>query len=1434
MKQPPQLIILAWAVAQAAAWSFSPCHAQYAVSAGSSADLDQHRAAYPYSAPPGKSPGQIVGMGIAGSNDYVYAWFADGTVSAGSSGDLDLYRAPYRYELPPNKAPEDIVGMGIAGSNDWVYAWYRDGTVSSGSSRDLDQHRAPSAYTLPPGRSPDDISGIGITGSNDRVYAWYRDGTVSIGTSRDLDRYSAPYAYAMAPGYAPTDILGMGIAGTNDRVYVWKQFLNVTIDDVGPGPGSTAAPGSSLSGMILSVTASGQQGAVGPATSWLSNNGGVVVEHLAAADPEGRLILFYAYPEAEWKAVDITEKTGKRIAIVRPESWLFPFADQRHERLAAPSPQGDLLVFSWHSSHDWEAENVSASTGKRIQGAVASWVTPKGDDHIEYLTARGTDDHLLVFYRPTNGRWGVVDLSAQTGQPVGGAAHAWTGGAGVGRRENVAVPSPRGDLLLFSRTPLTSWVATNITNATRQRIDSRPVGWIEPMLESNRIAARSPSGDLLVFWENPIENRWAVTNVSGITGRRVAGGSTSWLTEVGGGWVEHLAAPGPNDELLSFYKVTGDSWKAVDVTALTGKQVTHPPTSWVTGEGAKAVEHLAAPAPDRHMTEFAWHTKTNWETRDVSRIASGRVLYGGTTRAGLWRSRDYGRFWEQPVRPQPAVGADPAGTLDVPTVLDVAVSPADPDVVIAGTGRDHRTSSRTGIYRSTDGGDSWSLVHQFDTCGTPEQVTQVVFAPDDPSLAYAAGGCGIAVSSDGGKGWNEYFPQGTSGASRVWHLAVGADAPAGRRVVAAGPGRIWYSADGGKNWLPDQGVSGGVPAAFGGASSKGAGTGARVLAFEPGTDDRVYLAGGNVAANMPPCYFYDTRPDGTPCNAGLGVLWYGDLSAFDPRTDSTLSGTWTRIPGPPIYNGAGASGVHYVYTHAAADGYLLFFSNQSTVNVSVGRPTGASSWHRLDGWNGSESKRNNAKNKSFVHVDPHGLAVSPDFDLTLKAVTDLSAPYNQNAELDECLGGRLWLANDGGVYRSEDCGQTWAPAEAGLNNQHAINIAGVARVTEDNVGANPPPALYFGTTHNDDFYSMDGGRTWTSPASRNCGDCDAWYADVAQPSPVLRLAPRNGEFLAYKDANRPPDAGGSAQFIVDFPEGAWDGRMTRPYVVSWRTIEGYRPLIQTLATELPPENGDVILLRRRQAVDASGSPRVDARNNPVFEAPELLRARDSFNTVGNDPWAVEAQSLPASVQWVQAAGGHGNPTYYVGDGRNLWISRRDARGNVDRWDQIVPGGDATANERASVAVRFFVNPYDAGEVYIVDADFIRHSTDGGRSWPVDAALDDALSGGNVFRRDCRACVTISNYDVDEFILNDMIFDRAAPDTRFALGLAGVFYSGDGSKWFRLLDTRALPSIPRAAWFDRITDPRDRSLYVAFHGRGILRIHPIPAAPPTLP
>ena len=87
-------------------------------------------------------------------------------------------------------------------------------------------------------------------------------------------------------------------------------------------------------------------------------------------------------------------------------------------------------------------------------------------------------------------------------------------------------------------------------------------------------------------------------------------------------------------------------------------------------------------------------TPGNFAQADPRRSGSGRIvaiaaasdnqrLYLGSN-AGVWRSDDGGRNFRQMGRPQPGTyDADVSGALYAPHILDIAVSPTDPNLVLA-------------------------------------------------------------------------------------------------------------------------------------------------------------------------------------------------------------------------------------------------------------------------------------------------------------------------------------------------------------------------------------------------------------------------------------------------------------------------------------------------------------------------------------------------------------------------------------------------------------------------------------------------------------------------------------------------------------------------------------------------------------------------------
>lgn len=858
------------------------------------------------------------------------------------------------------------------------------------------------------------------------------------------------------------------------------------------------------------------------------------------------------------------------------------------------------------------------------------------------------------------------------------------------------------------------------------------------------------------------------------------------------------------------------------------------------------------------IQEFGPTFSTFNVTTDPQHSTSGRILsltlaadhnriYAGSV-AGVWRSDDAGHTFRQMLGPlTDSAGQGIFGGIYAPHIFDLAASPTDPDLVLAAARDGQFVTSRDGIYRSADGAQSWELVLQVPNPGDNTGVSQIVFAPDDPNLAYAAMGIdGIAFSIDAGKTWT-LKPIGIP----IWHLAVAPqEAPGVRRIYAAGidfsnVSRLFYSENGGTTFSFDpgsniinasraalatfqSGCGGNGVGSYGGRSTTNSGSAPNILAVEPGNPAKVYLATQGGA--LGPGYYNPGNPpapDGTQVNtvcnrlADEGSIWYGDYSQFTANGQAF----WLDMPGPPLYGGGGdtPSGCMYVFTKATSTGFLLFLSDTSHVHVSQGTPSTFNSWHRLGGKDASTARRDGTnRNGLTVHADPHAMIFTPDFEITLKPSTEAS-PYNQNSELDQHISGTIWMANDGGVCRSDDGGETWPRAD-GLQTLDPINIAGL-------FGIGNVPALYLGCGDNDDFFTRNGGALWQDPLS-SCGDCDAWFADEAQPSRVLQFEPRH--FIAgvkvsgvnvifSDDSSQYPDAtdGSHTRFIIAPRRPKPPNGQAPAYPVSDVELRGYRPLIRTLATETPLDDGDYVFVH-----SSDGVSRQVLRTTAISSITQLSDWDDPSKAppIG-PPIPVTTQDLEP---FVQVSGGHFNPVFFVGeiedlarrqslpnDG-NVW--RLDKAANV--WKPIVPGGPP--GRQAFKALSFFVDPYRPEIIYLVDISGIKVSLDGGDSWLPELALTQAVTAGGKIMSPTAT------------VMSDMLFCRGESSTRFAFGDAGVFCTINGFEWFTLLDAIAIPGRPESGFFDPLSDPSDRALYVELEGRSILRLGGIPGPPPFQP
>jgi photosystem II stability/assembly factor-like uncharacterized protein len=160
-------------------------------------------------------------------------------------------------------------------------------------------------------------------------------------------------------------------------------------------------------------------------------------------------------------------------------------------------------------------------------------------------------------------------------------------------------------------------------------------------------------------------------------------------------------------------------------------------------------------------------TLAGQDAMNLARAEAGLVWAAGHD--VLAKSTDGGETW-QDVRPDGLPGLDVHG---------FAVDPRDPDTLYAAI-------AGQGLYRSTDGGDSFSGVSTQVGPG----VMALAVTPDGRILAGDMQQ-GLFASADGGKTWKSTLQASLMG------LAVNPKEP--ERVVATGPG-ILLSTDGGRNW----------------------------------------------------------------------------------------------------------------------------------------------------------------------------------------------------------------------------------------------------------------------------------------------------------------------------------------------------------------------------------------------------------------------------------------------------------------------------------------------------------------------------------------------------------------------------------------------------------------------------------------------------------
>ncbi|NPD45767.1 MULTISPECIES: PKD domain-containing protein [unclassified Lentimicrobium] len=331
------------------------------------------------------------------------------------------------------------------------------------------------------------------------------------------------------------------------------------------------------------------------------------------------------------------------------------------------------------------------------------------------------------------------------------------------------------------------------------------------------------------------------------------------------------------------------------------------------------------------------------------------IVFIGAPQGGLWKTADGGSTWEVLTDDQPTLG-----------VSSIIINHDNADIILIGTGdRDAGDSNGMGVFKSTDGGETWTVSN--DGMGN-RTVGRMIQDPNDSDIILAATDGGVYKSSDMGATWTQ---------SQSGNFKDILFKPDNSSVVYTISSNNFYkSTDNGDSFTNS---SSGLP-----GGSRGA------IAVTPANPEVVYvlLSSGSV---------------------------YGSTSKSDDAGDS-----WTvKSTSPNIFDyscdGSGSNGQGWYDMDIAIDPNDENFVYVGGVNTWVSSNSG-SNWSINSHWYGGCGVPS-------VHADMHVYEINP-------------------------LNNRLYNGNDGGLYYTDNQGDSWPQISSGLAISQIYKIGSSATVKD--------------------------------------------------------------------------------------------------------------------------------------------------------------------------------------------------------------------------------------------------------------------------------------------------------------------------------------------------------------------------------------------------
>jgi len=545
----------------------------------------------------------------------------------------------------------------------------------------------------------------------------------------------------------------------------------------------------------------------------------------------------------------------------------------------------------------------------------------------------------------------------------------------------------------------------------------------------------------------------------------------------------------------------------------------------------------AASPADPEFGDMRWRLvgpfRGGWSTMAAGTPGDPAIWYFGAADGGVWKTRDAGVTWRPLFNDK---GSASIGAL--------AVSPGDPSVIWIGTGQVQQRwdiAAGDGVYRSTDGGATWSHLG----LGATRHIGAIWVDPRNADVALVAtlghafgpnAERGLYRTEDGGRNWTHVLDKGPD----VGAVDIAGD-PAQPDLLFAslwqvrrhpwldyfqppvGPGSgIVRSTDGGKSWtaVGSQGLPAGPLGRIELAVARGTESRRVWAAISAPAGEGLYRSedGGESweRLNAEPALTSDYMSGLTPDPKNPDVVWAMGRSL---RVSTDGGRTFRIAKGSP-----GGDDYHFLWIDptdarrmivAADQGAVLTLNGGESWSSWYNQPTGQFYRLAVDDQFPYRiySGQQDSGTVGIASRSDYGQITFRDWHPVGGDERDGDVPDPANPEIvyGAGLGGRLsrWDAATGQVQNVAPWPDSTYGARPGSGRYRYDWITPMA------ISARPPHAIYLGTQvlHR----SLDSGRSWqivspdltgADPAAKGCdGDVPVERATACGYGTIFAIAP---------------------------------------------------------------------------------------------------------------------------------------------------------------------------------------------------------------------------------------------------------------------------------------------------------------------------------------